>query len=344
MTVQPPRNVSTSRSERAHTLRAFALIAGIASSSCQGLLGGVDLTETPAEPPSGAAGAPQLVIPPLLPLPGTPGPPNPGRPEVPSTNPPLVPTPAGSDAGSLPSADAGPPPVPPTPPTPVIVEPPSPLALVGFVGGGPRLGTCQGGIFVGVRPTANPSTDTFGQRLTFVEPICASATLQLPTPAPSGSAEPAAPRITLTRDDALLSWDATEPMLGPPSTVVPDERVVWVTQPEALCPEGAPALVGLSGAYDPAADDGSVTATIRSLVLECAPLAVAADGSTVTAAVEGHLLISRADSFAASGIAEYRSSCEAGTVLSQLLLHSGFWLDGFVLGCSSLHGDALAAP
>jgi hypothetical protein len=228
----------------------------------------------------------------------------------------------------------------PLPPRPVVVEPPSLLELVGFNGGGPRLGTCQEGIVIGVRPTANPNTDAFGQRLTFVEPICGSVALQ----APGAAQAPLEATLTLQREDVRLRWDATEPMLGPPSTEVPDERVLWVTQPEALCPETAPALVGLSGAYDPAADDGSVTATIRSVVLECAPLVVADNGRDVTAAVEGHLLISRADSFAASGSANYRSACEGGTVLSQLLVHSGFWLDGFVLGCSNLHGSDLAAP
>ncbi|MEY2937384.1 MAG: hypothetical protein RL033_8133 [Pseudomonadota bacterium] len=305
------------------------------------------MREEPLEPPSagsaGAPGVPQVVFPPLLPVPGAPVPSSPARPEAPGGGGALEPSPApagSADAGAVPSIDAGPTPVPPPPPRPVVVEPPSLLELVGFNGGGPRLGTCQGGIVIGARPTANPNTDGFGQRLTFVEPICGSVTLQA-----AGAAQaPVEATLTLQRDDVRLSWDATEPMLGPPSTEVPDERVLWVTQPEALCPETAPALVGLSGAYDPAAEDGSVTATIRSVVLECAPLVVAANGSDVTAAAEGHLLISRADSFAASGTANYRSACEGGTVLSQLLIHSGFWLDGFVLGCSSLHGSDLAAP
>jgi hypothetical protein len=217
------------------------------------------------------------------------------------------------------------------------VEAPAQLSLVGFTGGGPRLGTCQDGIMIGVRPTANPSTDAFGQRLVFIEPICARA-MVLP-----GSSEPVVSRIALSRDDALLSWDATEPLLGPPSWEPPDERLVWVMQPETLCPDAAPALVGFSGTYDPAPEDGSATAILRSLVLECAPLAIAGDGAEVSAAPEGHLLVSRADSFAATGSAEYRSACDGGRVLSQLLIHSGFWLDGFVLGCSTLRGEGAGA-
>jgi hypothetical protein len=144
--------------------------------------------------------------------------------------------------------------------------------------------------------------------------------------------------LALIRDDALLSWDATEPMLGAPSWEVPDERLIWVPQPETVCPDTAPALVGLTGAYDPAPEDGSATAILRSLVLECAPLTLADNGEDVNAAVDGHLLISRPDTFAATGSGEYRSACEGGSVLTQLLVHSGFWLDGFVLGCSALHG------
>lgn len=326
----------TARSQRSASSRASAVVAcwllAAACSGCDGLLGGVELAD--GEPPASTAPTfPQLVLPPLQPQPGAPAPvPQPTRPELPGGETPLLPEPAEGDAGS---ADAGatlpPPPPPPPPPRPVDVEPPSPLGLVGFEGGGPRLGTCQDGILIGIRPTANPSTDTFGQRLVFLEPICARATLLATATAPA--------RLELTRDDALLSWDATEPLLGPPTWEVPDERLVWVPQPETLCPAAAPAVVGLSGAYDPPAEDGSATASIRSLVLECAPLAVASDGSEVAAVAEGHLLVSRPDSFSAPGPAQYRSACEGGSVLSQLLVHSGFWLDGFVLGCSQLHGE-----
>jgi len=339
MTLLEPRAASRPERGRARAVGAWALAAGMASSACQDLLGGVEVSDAPA--PAAASPAPQVVVTPplLLPAPGTPVPSNPEPSEAPASGAPLLPSPpapvASADAGGS-SGDAGPPPA---PARPIGVEPPSPLALVGFEGGGPRLGTCQDGILMGVRPTANPGTDTFGQRLVFIEPICARASL-LPN-----AADPAAVRVALTRDDALLLWDATEPLLGPPSWEVPDERLIWVAQPEVLCPEATPALVGLTGAYDPPADDGSGTAIIRSLVLECAPLALAVNGSDVTAAAEGHLLISRADSFAATGSAEYRSACEGGTALSQLLIHSGFWLDGFVLGCSSLHdGEGAALP
>lgn len=333
MTLRLPRNASSP----AWGAVACVLAAIVLGSACDGMLGGIELAESEPPPANGAPTSPQVVFPPLQPPPIAQVPAQPTRPEAPGASTPLVPDPAepAGDAGS--GADAGPamppPPPPPPPPRPVDVEPPSPLGLIGFEGGGPRLGTCEEGILIGVRPTANPSTDTFGQRLVFLEPICARASL-LP-----GVAGPAAARLTLTRDDALLSWDATEPLLGAPTWEVPDERLVWVPQPETLCPAAAPAVVGFSGAYDPPAEDGSVTASIRSLVLECAPLAIAENGSDVSAAADGHLLISRPDSFAAPGPAQYRSACEGGSVLSQLLIHSGFWLDGFVLGCSALHGE-----
>jgi hypothetical protein len=178
---------------------------------------------------------------------------------------------------------------------------------------------------IGVRPTANPSEAVFGQRLTFIEPICGTALSDVA----SGS-------LRVTRDDSILSWDTSGEFQGPPPTEVPDERLTWVTQPETLCPDTAPALVGLSGEIDPVAPDAADTVVIRSLVLECAPLTLAPNGVDVAADAAGHQLISRADSFAADGAETYRSACEGGGVLTQMLVHAGFWLDGFVLGCSSL--------
>ncbi len=349
MPASAPTHVSSRESWRAQRALACALAAGLLGSACQGLLGGVELSEAaPEQPPPSSVGGLQPGLGVVLPG-SSPGPVSPGTGEQPQL-PPLVP---GPDSGASANGDAGPldpGSADPSEPLviPVQVEPPSPLALVGFEGGGPRLGTCQGGIVMGVRTTANPNTDNFGQRLVFIEPICASAAVLAGAGPPNaglpGAGLPGAgARIALTRDDALLSWDAAEPMLGPPSWEVPDERLLWVPQPETLCPAIAPALVGLSGEYEPPAADGSVTAILRSLVLECAPLALAPDTSEVVAQAEGHLLISRPDSFAASGSAQYRSACEGGSVLSQLLLHSGFWLDGFVLGCSTLHGDDAAA-
>jgi hypothetical protein len=208
-----------------------------------------------------------------------------------------------------------------------VVDAPSQLELVGKVGGGPRLGTCQGGVVVGVRATANPSTEQFGQRLIFIEPLCASASV---------TGDPASPGIRLTRDDAIVNWSTSDPFLGVPSTQVPDSRLVWVPQPPAFCPDTAPVLVGLSGQYDPIAPDDTETAALRSLVIECAPLALAENGVDLGVAAAGHLLISQADNFSASGSDTYRSSCAEGNAVTQILLHSGFWLDGFVLGCSSL--------
>jgi hypothetical protein len=94
--------------------------------------------------------------------------------------------------------------------------------------------------------------------------------------------------------------------------------------------------VGLSGEYDPVAPDVMNTSAIRSLFVECAPLLLAPNGIDVSADAAGHQLISNADAFAVRGAVTYRSSCEGGAVMTQILVHAGFWLDGFVLGCSSL--------
>jgi hypothetical protein len=84
------------------------------------------------------------------------------------------------------------------------------------------------------------------------------------------------------------------------------------------------------------APDVTNTSAIRSLFVECAPLLLAQNGIDVTADEAGHQLISNADSFAVRGDATYRSSCEGGAVTTQIQVHAGFWLDGFVLGCSTL--------
>jgi hypothetical protein len=216
-------------------------------------------------------------------------------------------------------------------PRPVVAGPVAELPRLGVEGGDPRLGLCQGGLVIGVRTTANPSDEVFGQRLTFIEPICGKA-LQLP-PQPGGGTSGT---LSVTRDDALLEWAVTDGFLGLPATVVPDSRLVWLPQPATVCPANTPVVVGLSGEYDPVAPDVIDTDAIRSLFLECAPLLVSADGSAVVAAEAGHQLISNADSFAASGSASYRSACTGGGVATQIKVHAGFWLDGFVLGCSSL--------
>jgi hypothetical protein len=263
-------------------------------------------------------------------------------PPVPGRAPPNVPEPvdvaapdaavqpSGSDAGALePEPDANPPaPL----PTPVVVNGPAvELPRLGIEGGDARLGACQGGVIIGVRTTANPSQEVFGQRLTFLEPICGKVlhSRSGPGPEPSGA-------IRVTRDDAAVAWAVTEGFLGVPSTEVPDPRLIWVLQPATVCPESAPVVVGLSGEYDPIAPDVPDTAAIRSLLVECAPLVVASNGIDVVASESGHQLISHAESFAAGGSATYRSACEGGGVTTQIKVHAGFWLDGFVLGCSTL--------
>lgn len=313
------------------------LMVCLCTSACEPVLGSVDVSRAPEaeqatgqlenEPEPAPAGGSEL--PPYYPVP-----PPPVAPVVPVDG--GVPADAGASAPVV-EPDAGQPsPEPADPgPRPVLVDGPvTTLERIGVDGGGPRLGACESGIVIGVRPTANPSTEQFGQRLTFVEPICGSARVD----AVNGA-------IRVTRDDELLRWDTSGDFEGEPTSEVPDERLIWVPQPETFCPESAPALVGLSGEYDPVAPDSTATAAIRSLVIECAPLLVTDNGVDVAADAVGHQLISRADSFAASGDAAYRSACEGGAVITQLQLHAGFWLDGFVLGCASLRSPlAAGAP
>jgi len=244
--------------------------------------------------------------------------------------------PSGSDAaapGTEPDANLAPAPV----PEPVVVDGPAiELPRLGVEGGDPRRGICEGGVVVGVRTTANPSEEVFGQRLTFIEPICGKALHHAP-----GAGGNAAGSLSVTRDDSILAWSVTDGFLGVPLTEVPDSRLIWVLQPESICPEATPVVVGLAGEYDPVAPDVMDTAAIRSLFIECAPLVLAPNGIDVAAGESGHQLISRADSFAVGGSAPYVSACEGGAVTTQIKVHAGFWLDGFVLGCSRLR---VAAP
>lgn len=303
---------------------SIATLLGGFASACDALIGDVDVAPQPSvelAPSSGAGGTSQrppfAVFPPVA---------SPGSAPVAAPR---------ADAGSEARVDAGadtgatgPGALPPAPelPRPVLVDGPAQtLSLIGFEGGEPHLGACERGFVIGVRPTANPSEGVFGQRLTFIEPICGTALADASTGA-----------VLVTRDDAILRWDASGDFRGEPPSEVPDERLTWVTQPETSCPEAAPVLVGLSGEMDPVAPDAVDTVVIRSLVIECAPLVLVSDGVDVAADPTGHQLITRADSFSASGAESYRSSCEGGAVITQLLLHAGFWLDGFVLGCSSL--------
>lgn len=265
-----------------------------------------------SSPPAGSGGGPATGSPPLRP---------------PSLQP------SGSDAGALPpDPDASPAP-PPVPRTVVANGPAVELTLLGIEGGEPRLGACPGGVVIGVRTTANPGEEVFGQRLTFIEPICGRALL-LPSEggAPSGT-------LSITRDDSMVAWAATDDFFGVPNTEIPDARLLWVLQPATVCPEATPVVVGLAGEYDPVAPDVVDTAAIRSVFIECAPLMLAPNGIDVVAGASGRQLISHADSFAADGVEAYRSACEGGAVMTQLKLHAGFWLDGFVLGCSSLRAE-----
>jgi hypothetical protein len=323
---------------RANAVTSIATILScLAGGACQDVLGGVDVTPAPQGVVPGPVGA----------APGLPG--NTGIPSGPGG---LSPFPAGGivpgallpgldagasrDAGLLDAApDALAPP--PLPARPIVADSlVAELERVGVDEGGPRRGSCAGGLIIGIRPTLNPREELFGQRLTFIEPICARAA-HLPG---AGLADPTGASITLVRDDAIVNWDEGD-FLGIPPTEEPDPRVTFVVQPETLCPERAPVLVGLSGQYDPIAPDSSTTAAFRSLVIECAPLVVADNGVDVGASDSGHELISQAQSFP-GGEAAYASSCEGGSVMTAMVVHAGFWLDGFELRCSSLLSPRLA--
>jgi hypothetical protein len=305
--------------------------------SCQAMLGTVEVTtDSPvATPPVGPG--------------GTTGSGGSGQGGSAST----FPGPSMAGAGADPLGGGGRPPIDPGPPPgggsgnggtgvdagtpvevagPIVVEGPVELERVGVDGGEPRLGVCQGGVVIGIRPTANPSLELFGQRLTFIEPICGAI-----DSIPSGLlGDPAGASVSLIRDDSILNWEDTGGFLGVPATEVPDPLLLWELQPEAICPESAPVVVGLSGEYDPAAPDVPDTAAFRSLIIECAPLVVAPDGIGVIADIEGHQVVTRPDTFAASGSAVFFSSCSEGAVMTQIHVDAGFWLDGFMLGCSSL--------
>jgi hypothetical protein len=325
-------------------LRAAPEIAAIfclLGASCQALTGDVEVI--PAAPgPAPSASPTTSEGPAPSPDDGVPSGPVGGVAEVPGAGAPLdngLP-PAGDGTGASPNAEEpGPPDVdteadagpPPPAPRPVLVQGgAAELERVGEEGGEPHLGVCEGGVVIGIRHTANPSEDVFGQRVTLVEPLCGTLVLE------PGSAREPDSRVRVVADERILAWPVTDELAGPPVTEIPDPRLVWVAQPPTLCPESAPVLVGLSGEYDPSAPDSTNTAAIRSVVIECAPLVVEPDGIGVSASELGRQLIARGDSFAAEGAADYGSSCPDGTVITQILVHAGFWLDGFVLGCSSL--------
>jgi hypothetical protein len=311
---------------------ATAILFCLVGVSCEPLLGSVDVGSAPqvSEQMSGSEArvAPVQPLYPAAPVLGG------GPMEVVGGNPMLAPPPldAGAPASAPPAleppapemeTDAGP--AAPVPRGVVLEGPANELEPVGLPGGEPRLGSCEGGVVIGVRPTANPSLAVFGQRLTFIEPICGRVSI-----------DAAGPSLSVVRDDSLLTWDATAPLLGTPSREVPDSSLIWVIQPTTLCPEAAPVLVGLSGQYDPIAPDYPSSDAIRSLVIECAPLVIAPNEIDIVAATAGHQLISQADGFATTGTATYQSSCQGGSVVTQIHVDAGYWLDGFVLGCSRL--------
>src|SRR5690606_2725292 len=148
--------------------------------SCQSITGSVDVIT----PPSGPVAAPGPMSSGQMPSTGDRVPP-PGfgaPPAVDATFPPGAPPlmdsgDAAVDAGAAPP-DAGPPPRPPAPRPVLVASAASELERVGEEGGEPHLGVCEGGVVIGIRPTANPSAAIFGERVTFVEPICGRLMLE----------------------------------------------------------------------------------------------------------------------------------------------------------------------
>ena len=328
---------------RLNVVTAIAATFCLAASACEGDAGlftsrTIGLPALPADagpmeqdgidapPPSGTVPPDVSVAGPSLGGPALGGP-------APATMSPPASAQPGSDAGALrPEPNASP--TPQAPRAVVADGSAAELPRLGIEGGDPRLGICEGGVVIGVRTTANPSEEIFGQRLTFIEPICGKAFHQRPDAVGDASGT-----ISVIRDDSIVAWAATNGFLGVPATEVPDPRLIWVLQPATVCPEATPVVVGLSGEYDPVAPDVMDTAAIRSVFIECAPLVLAPNGIDVAAGESGRQLISHADSFAMDGAAAYRSACEGGAVTTQIKVHAGFWLDGFALGCSSLRAE-----
>src|SRR3954467_7454016 len=152
---------------RRNTLAATTLLS-IAAASCQTLIGSVDLSSAPQSPAlqsPGPAGDPDYTAAPIqalnpAPLPtstpaiGVPSAAPPSSGEAPSTGVALEPEAPQRDAGSIQGPDSGSvnlgPDAGPAPfiPRPILVDPASDLERVGIVGGGPRLGTCPGGVAI----------------------------------------------------------------------------------------------------------------------------------------------------------------------------------------------------
>jgi hypothetical protein len=65
-------------------------------------------------------------------------------------------------------------------------------------------------------------------------------------------------------------------------------------------------------------------------------LYIDANGIDISVAAEGHQRIAEADDFAAEGSAQHLAACPPDSLVTQIDVDSGFWLDGFMLGCSKL--------
>jgi hypothetical protein len=183
---------------------------------------------------------------------------------------------------------------------------------------------------IGLRQVANPNPGQWGERITFVEPLCARL-YDLPPIA----SDPSGARVAVTQDDTRVVWSAPVVVPAPPDYAAPPAGVVWTPLAPLLCPPSAPVVVGLFGQYDVAPDDDR-TSMFPWMALECAPLAVARDGIDVIAGAAQEYIIEQTATYPWLGPTPYESLCPPGAVATQLRLNSGYWLDGFRLGCNTI--------
>jgi hypothetical protein len=215
------------------------------------------------------------------------------------------------------------------------------VAIVGNTGttSAERVGACRGGVMIGVRQIANTDPGAFSRRLSFVEPICGRVVEVAPESAGAGAAT-----LAVVEDASLIEWTAGGAPTTPPDYALPPGGVLWTPLPPVYCPLNAPVVGALFGAYTPSAPEAGNTVEFAWLGLSCSPLVSAANGVDV-GLVASDLQVGAFEQTVTAtweGEVEYNQPCAPGAVATQMRLFSGFWLDGFVLGCSTLRRPALA--
>jgi hypothetical protein len=98
-------------------------------------------------------------------------------------------------------------------------------------------------------------------------------------------------------------------------------------------------VVGIFGEYDAVSPEDARTGLFAWMALECAPLVLAADGvAVIPAPLEQHeIVVEQTATFPWRGELYYESICPPTTVLTELRVRAGYWLDGVQLGCAALH-------